>query len=826
MKWYTLNENQLFDLFGSSKSGLNDTQYKKNKEKYGSNELPLKKNSIWKVILEPFWNVFVAVLLVAALVSFLSHEIVDGIIVVVIIVVSALIFYVQHYTTSRVIRSLKKHTIQEVKVIRQGAEKSIKSTLLVPGDIVLLYEGERVPADIRLIEVNNITIDESSLTGESIPVQKHASVLTKTKQVYEQDNMAFQGSYVLAGTAVGLVVSVGGETEFGKIASLSSTDEEKSPVQAKIDSLISNLVKVVLVMSAVVFVLSLVRGIESREALQFVLSLTVSAVPEGLPVALTIIVVLGMKRMAKNKALVRGLRTIEDIGLVTTIATDKTGTLTQNKLSVVDSWPLGKADIKSSIIKTIDAKANQADPLDKAISEMGKSNNDEVNKVYPFDLGLRMSGVFYSNLGKVYIKGSPEALLERSRLSDEDKSKIESKLHYFASQGYRVISVATYESKKAPENLNFKKDQHFEFIGLVAFADKLRSEVKGAIKYAKEAGIKVKLITGDHYETAFNIAKQVGLAEHQDQVMQGKDLPNDAKELALAVDKKTVFSRILPEDKFRILKALKGSEITAMTGDGVNDVPALTNAHVGIAMGSGSDIAKDAGGVVLLDDNFATIIKAVSEGRRIFSNIQKMLFYLLSTSMGQVATMTGALLVGLPLPVTSIQILWVNLVTDTALVIPLGLEPEEDGLMNRPPRKPKAPLLSRLLLSRMALVSLTMAAVTLSIVFVLDNNSHSKDYIQTVAFMALVVAQWVNAFNARSELKSSFSRLRTQNISMIVGLIIAVTLQVLVMFGPLSDAFGVVDVPINTLLLACGVMSVSILAVSELHKLFCRIRSV
>jgi Ca2+-transporting ATPase len=334
----------------------------------------------------------------------------------------------------------------------------------------------------------------------------------------------------------------------------------------------------------------------------------------------------------------------------------------------------------------------------------------------------------------------------------------------------------------------------------------------------------VRLITGDHYETAYNIGKQIGLATTIHQVMRGEDLPKDSTQLATAIRDKTIFARILPEDKFRILKALKETEITAMTGDGVNDVPALANAHIGIAMGSGSDIAKDAGGIVLLNDNFATIIKAIAEGRKIFDNIRRMLYYLLSTNLGQVFTMIGALLVGLPLPVTAIQILWINLVTDTAMVLPLGLEPEEEGHMKRPPRRPKDPLLSKLLISRMALVSMTMATITLVIVYVLTQQEKDIAYIQTVAFMALIAAQWINAFNARSEKQSSFSRFKKTNMGLVVGFAVAFSLQMVVMFGPLKSVFHIQEVPLSVLLTSSTVMVLAVLGVSELHKYLFRNR--
>lgn len=823
MIWYKQNLEQLYDILESSEKGLSKTEALTRLKKYGKNQLAIKKDSIWKILLEPFRSIFVGVLAVAAIVSLLSHESLDAIIIGLIIVINACIYYSQQYATTRVLRSLKKHSIQQISVLRDGDEISVSSENLVPGDIVILNEGERIPADLRIIHADNLQVNESSLTGESIPIHKHVSTLGTTKQIYEQDNMAFQGTYVSAGTARAIVVETASRTEFGKIAILASDDHTKSPVQAKIDQLITLLIKVVGVLAVIVFILSLARGIPSDEALRFVLSLTVSAAPEGLPVALTVIIVLGMRRMAKQKVLVRNFKAIEDIGLVTTIATDKTGTLTKNHLTTVDSWSMGQIDVKEIIGKTIDSSTTLTDPLDQAIKESAHKYH-KIDKLYPFDLSLRMSGAYIHGDGVIYIKGSPEHILSKSNVTKEERHAAESAMHRLASRGYRVIAFATYKfSGTCPENLSIIKKQDLDFIGFVAFADELRPEAAKAIRAAHEAGISVRLITGDHFETAYNIGQQIGLADHPDQVISGVDLPKEASAMAVAIQNKTVFARILPEDKFRILKALKQTEITAMTGDGVNDVPALTNAHVGIAMGSGSDIARDASGIVLLNDNFATIIKAISEGRKIFDNIRRMLFYLLSTSLGELLTMIGALLFGLPLPVTAIQILWINLVTDTAMVLPLGLEPEEDGHMKRPPRRPKDPLLNKILLSRMVLISLTMAATTLVVIFILNRRGHDVAYIQSVAFMALIAAQWMNAFNARSEYKSSFKRINKINHGLLVGFVIAFGLQMLVMFGPLMTVFDVRSVPMQTLLFASIAMALAVLVVSELHKLVVRI---
>ncbi|OIP86312.1 hypothetical protein AUK57_00875 [Candidatus Saccharibacteria bacterium CG2_30_41_52] len=827
MLWYKQNIDQLYEVLETSYNGLSGSEVNKRLKTYGLNQLAIHKEPLWKIIIEPFRNIFVIILSAAASVSLLSHEPLDAIIISLIIIINATIYYFQRYATTKVLRSLKRHSIQQINIVRDGSQRIISSINLVPGDVVILNEGGKVPADARIIHTDNLQIDEASLTGESVPVRKYASTLETDKQIFEQDNMVFQGTYVIAGTARVLIVETGIRTEYSKIAELVVDDKSKSPVQAKIDQLISLLVKITAVLAVIVFILSLARGIPAGEALRFVLSMTVSAVPEGLPVALTVIIVLGMRRMAKQKALVRSFKAIEDIGLITTIATDKTGTLTKNHLVVVDKWSINDEDVVNVAERTVDGLMILSDPLDRAVKEYVENReNHKIDKLYPFDISLRMSGAFIENDKTIYIKGSPEHVLDKSKIKPEQYHIAESVLHELASKGYRVIAFAKYKVEGGlPDDLCIIGKNDIEFIGFLAFADELRSEAKNAIRAAHKAGISVRLITGDHYETAFNIGKQLGLATHINQVMQGVDLPKSMPALVETIKDKTVFARILPEDKFRILKALKQTEITAMTGDGVNDVPALANAHVGIAMGSGSDIAKDAGGIVLLDDNFATIIKAIAEGRKIFDNIRRMLFYLLSTSLGEVLTMVGALLFGLPLPITAIQILWINLVTDTAMVLPLGLEPEEDDHMKRPPRKPKDPLMSRMLLSRIAIIGLTMAVVTLITVSILVKQGYETSYIQTVAFMMLIVAQWMNAFNARSEFKSSFSRIKKVNYGLIVGLAIASVLQVLVMFGPLREVFDVQTVPLSTLLISSGLMAMTILIVSELHKFIIKANS-
>lgn len=823
MQWYKNTLEETYNQLETTKDGLTNNNAQARLKHYGTNSIRVKKEPLWKIIVEPFRNAFVLVLGFAAAVSWMTGENLDGTIILIIISINAVIFYTQHYATNRVLRSLKKHSVQNVRVLRDSKTITTSSLYIVPGDIILLNEGERVPADARVIELDNLQVDESALTGESLPVHKKISTLEDDRPIYEWHNMVLQGTYVVSGKATAIVVDTGASTEFGRIAELATEKQTKSPVQQKIDGLVATFIKLIGGLVVIVFALSQIRGIETVESLRFVLAMAVSAVPEGLPVALSVIIVLGMRRMARKKVLVRTFKAIEDVGLITTIATDKTGTLTKNKLSVIDSYTATSTDLKTALGKTIDLSDDSTDALDGALKTyVGSTKVTKQNKFYPFDISLRMSGAFYKDDKHLYIKGSPEHVIAHCKLTAKQRELAESAMHSFASKGFKVIAVARHQVATQPKSLkNVPKGQH-ELLGLVALADELRADSASAIVKVQAAGIDVKMITGDHYETAYHIGREVGLATKPSQIITGAELPEHGQALAVAVKNASVFSRILPEDKFKILQALKVTEVTAMTGDGVNDVPALTNAHVGIAMGSGSDIAKDAANMVLINNKFSSIVAALSEGRKIYDNIRRMIFYLLSTSLGEVFTMVGALVFALPLPVTAIQILWINLVTDTALDLPLGLEPAEDGHMQRPPRRPKDPLLSRVMLLRTALVAATMAIVTLIVVNVLENRNYGVDYIQTVAFTVLIVAQWANAFNARSENESVFSRIKKPNYAMAVGLSVAIILQALVMFGPLGGVFNIVPVDIGILVTSSLAMILPIIIIVELHKLYIR----
>lgn len=815
----------------TSENGLSDVEAVERLKIHGHNTIKITGEPLWRKIVEPFANVFMLVLFVAAIISVYHHEILDAIIIILIIMISATIYYVQRFSTERILRSLSEHHAQNVEVLRDGEPIRIDAQYLVPGDVIILSEGEKIPADARLMISDSVRVDESMLTGESEPINKQIEALHGEKETYECSNLLFQGSFITAGTAHAIVTHTANETQFGQLAALATRPADNSPVQKKIDKLITQIVAVVGAMAVVAFGLSMLRGMEVTESIKFVLALSVSAVPESLPIAISVVLVLGMRRMAARKALVRSMRAIESVGVITTIATDKTGTLTQNKLTVGTVWkaPGIRHDLDEYVLRSAigNGSGKAHDPLDTAFldyaAKQKKSNGKhEPAVVLPFDQSVSMSGNIWGDGqdATLDIKGAPEHVLQRSDLTAGEHEKALHQLHELTGQGYRVIALATTKLKqpiKRFEELPAKL--RFDFIGFVAVSDVLRPEAKKAISAALSAGVTVRMVTGDHAETAYHIAKELGMVSTRDQVFDARHMSvMTDDELDSKIRDVRVFARVIPEHKYRILELLKRHNITAMTGDGVNDVPALSNAQVGVAMGSGSHIAKDAGDIILLDDNFKSIIDAMREGRIIISNIRRMLYYLLATSSGEALTMIGSLVIGLPLPLFPVQILWVNLVTDSAMVIPLGLEPGDKHVMKLKPKRPNSPILSKFIVTRMVMVAFSMAATVLTM-YSLYLDTHGEAYARTVAFHALVVMQWSNALNARSDHQSLFTRLKVWSAPFYIGLTIAFSLQMVAMFGPLQDALHVTPIGAGDLWLVSILSFVIPIVLVEIHKL-------
>ncbi len=821
--WHAEQPSFVLKSFDTSTEGLSSAKAKQRLKRFGLNVLTTEKTSWLKRLVEPFTSLFVIIMVVALVISLVMQEPTDALVISAVLIVNALIYYFQQYSVGRVLASLKSQEAGTVSVMRDGKRLEIKARGIVPGDIVYLFEGLKVPADGRVIEASNLDVDESILTGESLPVSKSIDSLPEKTEIGDQKNMVFKGTLVYKGSGLFVVTATANNTQLGTISRLASqSDIGRTPIERKIDEITKKIVYGVGVIAVIVFGLGLLRGIGLAEAIRFTLSLVVSVVPEGLPVTLTVVLLLSAKRMARHKALVKRLASIETMGAITLIATDKTGTLTQNKLDVAAVHP-DKTSVAHAAAASITTENGiTLDPLDNLLDKAfgnfvkpGRRLDD-----FPFDQKLRMSGaVWQTKSGKItFVKGAPEVMI--SSLSAAERRKIMQVLDDYTSRGFRTIAFGHLSS--GVKQLSDVSKHKLKFDGLVALADPLRPNIPSAIAEARAAGIKVVMLTGDHKNTAEEIARQAGLVTNSDQVADSRMLekPPNRHLMKTVLSRIHVFGRVLPQHKFNFLKSVKDTEVTAMTGDGVNDIPALVEADAGLSMGSGTDAAKDASDIVLLDDNFGTIINAVKQGRAVIANIQKMLFYLISTSLGEAGTMIGALLTGLPLPVTAVQILWINLVTDTFTVLPIGISKPERYQMKQPPRSPHRPLLSRPMLSRTIWTGLLTAAATLFVFHRLLPKGY--DYAQTAAFTAIVVAQWANALNAAFDRYSWLYFFLRPNFLLLGGIVISIGLQALVVYGPLQSAFGIVPLSSSDLMLTVFVPAATVLLGVDLHKLIFR----
>ncbi len=826
----------LAELAVDPTSGLKSSDIERRRKTHGRNIVKIAETPLWRKLLEPFMDIFMLILVVAFILSMVQGDWLEAIAIVVIIVADAVVYYVQRFSTERILRSLKNTMEQQVTVLRDGVDQSIDSAELVVGDIVILREGDRIPADGRILNESGLLADESILTGESEAIAKDARAVSGQKKVYEQRNMVFSGSYVFTGSGKFVVTAVGNQTEYGRIATLATSAERSSPISQKIDRLVIQIAVVVIVLALLALIIQLFDGIALVDALKFTLAMIVSAVPEGLPIAISIVLALCAKRMAKKQALIKELKAIESIGIVTTIASDKTGTLTKNQLELQAIWPNPATKsfldtlTRATLFETItNAEATQpSDPLDLCLINYLQGKGQDFSqldpvKVYTFDQSIKLSGNLYEGKsGKLLlkVKGAPETIFARADMTAKEREKAEKELVELANQGYKVLALASAELEHNINELNrLTERDKFKFEGLFAVADAVRPEATAAIRRVNRAGVKIKMVTGDHAGTAYAIGRELGLAEDFAQVFDCSRLGNISDDdLVRIVGETTVFARVTPEDKYRILEAIKKQEICAMTGDGVNDVPALASAHVGIAMGDSPSIVQDAGDIVLLDNNFKNIAEAIMESRTVLANIRRMLTYLLATNAGEALTMLGALIFTGGQLLTPIQILWINLVTDSLLVVPLGLEPPEARILREKPEGKDAPILSGKMIRRMALTAIVMAILTLATYYIAYASLLSHPEANTLAFVALVVMQWSNAFSARGLHESAFQRLKVPHRSFYWAMAGAILLQVAVVFGPLARAIGVVSVPLGWLLGVVVLAFALPMLITEIYK--------
>ncbi|CEA14897.1 calcium-translocating P-type ATPase, PMCA-type [Methanobacterium formicicum] len=777
MKWKKLSADETLKTLNSSINGLSSSEAQKRLSEHGKNELvEEKKAGPLRIFLEQFKEILILILIIAAIAAYYVGDTIDAVVILVVVVINAVVGFIQEYRAEKAMEKLKGLISTEAVVLRDSQEQTVPAGELTMGDIVLLEEGDNVPADLRIIESYDLLIDESAMTGESLPVEKHAQTILSDD--HGTENMAFMETDVASGRGKGVVVEIGMDTEIGKIAEMIQEEEEQTPLQQKIGTLGKTLGLLAVIVCSVVFVLEYLQGVPLVDTFMTAVSLAVAAVPEGLPAILTLTLALGMQRMAKSNAIVRKLLAVETLGSCNVICTDKTGTLTLNQMTVRD------ARVKDQkMVYTIAALCNNAtqsegkllgDPTDASLlvyADENGYNRKELEEKNPRLLEIpldstrkRMTTV--NQIGHdryVLIKGAPEVLLQKcSQISGDDEVcslKVEDTentmkdLQEMTGNALRVLGFA-YRKLGPEEDLEDKEslEKDLIFAGLVGMMDPPREEAKQAIAQAKKAGIRVVMITGDHKDTAVAIAREIEITDDEEIVaLTGSDLDQlSDQEFENMVDDVLVYARVFPEQKVRIVETLKKKgNVASMTGDGVNDAPALKKAAIGVAMGSGTDVAKESADMLLQDDNFATIVQAVREGRTIFDNIRRFVRFQLSTNIGAILTITSASIIGLPVPFNPIQVLWINIIMDGPPAQSLGVEPPEKGVMERPPLKEE--IIPRKNLIKIVSAGVVMTVGTLALYMYMLSTGTELNRAMTMAFTVFVMYQIFNVFNCRSD---------------------------------------------------------------------------
>ena len=834
--------------------GLTTSEVKKRQEKYGPNELKQKKKkTIFKMVMEQLTDKMIIILLIASILSFLLGEKIEGFVILFIIAINIVISVVQEKKASDALEALRNMNAPHSVVLRNGKKEKILAKDLVPGDIIYLEAGNIIPADVRFIEEHDILVDESALTGESVAVEKDKDfICKKDSPLGERKNMGFSSTIIQNGTGLGVVTNIGMQTEIGMIAKLLDTDDiTETPLKKKLNKIGQVLSILGIIVSILIFIIGLIRGKDLISILMIAVSLAISVIPEGLPATVTVVMAIGVQRMAKKKALVKQLPAVETLGSATVICTDKTGTLTENKMTVTKYFTAeniveGKENkltdkfINCGLLCNNASKVNdkiEGDPTEGALLTFAEKNNYSVEQIRkenqkeyekPFDSVRKMMTVICKKNGKseAYIKGAPEEVIERcayilvdgrkKKLTQEGKEKISKKCEELSNDALRLLAFA-YKKDKLQE-----KDVENDMIllGIVGMIDPPRKEVMASIKSCHDAGIKVIMITGDHKATAVAIAKNLGIYKEGDLAINVEELHEmSPEELEQKVSKITVFSRVSPKDKLDIVNALqKKHEIVGMTGDGVNDAPALNTADIGIAMGkNGTDVAKDAADMLLLDDNFSTIEVAIKEGRRIYRNIQKVIQFLLTGNIAEVLTIFLAIVFNLETPILAVHILFVNLITDTLPALALGVDPANKNTMKHPPTK-KGTLFERNMVANIAYYGALLTLLSFTAYFTGLRDSYKTAI--TMTFITLCLSQIVHAMNQHSNTMSFFSKNQPKNKYLFMAMLASILMLLIIVFIPgLRDIFSIVPLTVREWLTVI-ILSIMPLIVSEIVKLF------
>lgn len=816
--------------------GLSEEEAQKRFERYGPNNLKeKKKESIFVKFIKQFNDFMIITLIIAAIISAVVSKLngeadyIDSIIIVAIVIFNAIMGLVQEQKAEKSLEALKKMSAPNAKVRRNGRVQEIDATMVVPGDIVILEAGNYVPADCRLINSYNLKIEESALTGETIPSLKDSSkILKENTAMGDLCNMVFATTIVVNGHGEAIVVETGMNTRVGKIAGMIIEDESpETPIQKKLAEVGKILAIACIIICVLIFVIGIFKKIPIIEMFMTSVGLAVAAIPEGLPAIVTIMLSIGVTKMAKKNSIIRKLPAVETLGSSSVICSDKTGTLTQNKMTVTDvrnCFGRANSSEKKFILElgtmctdTTEERINGklgfvGEATEVAISnaamEEGVSKSflyDEMKRIndIPFDSKRKMMTTIhrYGNGYRIITKGAPDVLLKRCSNCYSGgqivpifskKDDINEQNNQMAEKALRVIAVAYKDVEKLPEMQEMEKD--LIFCGLIGMIDPPREGVKEAVRTCRRAGIKTVMITGDHLQTAKAIAKELGILKRGDLAIDGETLERMSQhELEKNIMDYSVFARVSPEHKVRIVKAFQSTgAVVAMTGDGVNDAPALKNADIGIAMGKGgTDVAKNAADMILLDDNFVTIVEAVKQGRNIYDNIKKAIHFLISTNIGEIVTIFFGLVLGIKSPLLAIQLLWINLVTDSLPAIALGLEKEEENIMSRLPRNPKKNLFADGLWWKIMIEGAMLGMFTL-LAFSIGNRLYSVEVGRTMAFLTLGILELVHSFNIKSE-ESIFKIGIFENKYLVGALVLGVILQVIVVVvSPLAQVFSLV----------------------------------
>ncbi len=858
---------------------------------WGPNALPeTQRRPLWRMFLTQFQSPLIYILLVAAGLAAALGKHGDAVVILIVVFVNALVGAFQEGRAERSMEALRRLSALQVRVLRDGLEQSIAARDLVPGDVLLLAAGDAVGADARLLEAAALEAAEAALTGESMPVTKQVDALPADTLLADRTNMIFSSTHITAGRGKALVIATGQATEVGQIARLTATAEEpKTPMELRLAQFGRYLVAASVVLCAVVMGGGLLRGLPAADIFMIALSQMVSLVPEGLPVAMTIALAVGMQRMAGRGAVVRRLAAVETLGSTSIICTDKTGTLTKNEMTVTALWlpdarriavsgagyaPEGRLTLDGAALDPqkdaglrplLEAVAlcndaqlvppDQADPRWRALGDpteaalltlarKGGLDPDTLRREWPrraeipFDAAAKMMATQHGHThrpNRVFIKGAPELLLdlcghaqfgsERRTLDDALRRQTLAVGEALAGDALRVLAVAETEGD-IDEDAGFAQFQgRAVFLGLIGQMDPPRDEVKTAVAECRSAGIRPVMVTGDHKATGLAIARQLGIARDGDLALDGRELEAMPEpELRAALDRIAVFARVHPAQKLRIVEAFQARNgVVAMTGDGVNDAPALARADVGVAMGiTGTEVAKGAAKIVITDDNFATIVRAIEQGRLVYANLQKLLLFLFATSLDEVIILLGALLLGYPLPLAAVQILWINLVTEGTLTVNLVMEGPEGDEMRRPPVRAGEPLITRTMLRRMAVMVPTSVAATFGFFLWRLSTGVPFALVQTETFTVLAACQWFNVLNCESPTRSALRLGVFKNPWLLGGLALANLLHVAVIYtAPLNRLFHTVPIPLADVLLI-GAVASAVLWTEEIRKFFAR----